>query len=141
MPLHIRPTLYSLDGVGGVANPVGLHADRVGVDIHVVLADQSPVRNIDMTVRAAHLDVECDCCLRPSRPGLACLSAEERELGVAMVEMGAAVTNVSVFIGGMLVGLETLNQGRVGHYRRHRLDLRHPPGRGRAPEVLPRIGD
>ena len=43
MALHIQPTLYSLDGVGGVANPIGLHADRLGVDVHVVLADQSPV--------------------------------------------------------------------------------------------------
>lgn len=110
MPLHIQPTLYSLDGVGGVANPVGLHADRLGVDIHVVLADQSPVRNIDMTVRAAHLDVE-SIVVAPIATGFACLTSEERELGVALVEFGAAVTNVSVFIGGMLVGLETIQKG------------------------------
>ena len=110
MPLHIQPTLYSLDGVGGVANPVGLHADRLGVDIHVVLADQSPVRNIDMTARAAHLDVE-SVVVAPVATGLACLTAEERELGVALVEFGAAITNVSVFIGGMLVGLETIQKG------------------------------
>lgn len=110
MPLHIQPTLYSLDGVGGVANPVGLHADRLGVDIHVVLADQSPVRNIDMTARAAHLDVE-SIVVAPIATGLACLTSEERELGVALVEFGAAITNVSVFIGGMLVGLETVQKG------------------------------
>ncbi|MEP7349971.1 MAG: cell division protein FtsA [Sphingorhabdus sp.] len=110
MPLHIQPTLYSLDGVGGVANPVGLHADRLGVDIHVVLADQSPVRNIDMTARAAHLEVE-SIVVAPIATGLACLTAEERELGVALVEFGASITNVSVFIGGMLVGLETIQRG------------------------------
>jgi cell division protein FtsA len=110
MPLHIQPTLYSLDGVGGVANPSGLHADRLGVDIHVVLADQSPVRNIDMTARAAHLDVE-SIVVAPIATGLACLTSEERELGVALVEFGASVTNVSVFIGGMLVGLETVSKG------------------------------
>lgn len=110
MPLHIQPTLYSLDGVGGVANPVGLHADRLGVDIHVVLADQSPVRNIDMTARAAHLDVE-SIIVAPVATGLACLTSEERELGVALVEFGAAITNVSVFIGGMLVGLQTIQKG------------------------------
>lgn len=110
IPLHIQPTLYSLDGVGGVANPAGLHADRLGVDIHVVLADQSPVRNIDMTARAAHLDVE-SIVAAPVATGLACLTAEERDLGVALVEFGAAVTNVSVFIGGMLVGLQTVPKG------------------------------
>lgn len=108
--LHIQPTLYSLDGVGGVANPVGLHADRLGVDIHVVLADPSPVRNLDLTARAAHLEVE-SVVVAPIATGLACLTAEERELGVALVELGASITNVSVFIGGMLVGLETIQQG------------------------------
>lgn len=110
MPLHIQPTLYSLDGVGGVANPIGLHADRLGVDIHVVLADQSPVRNIDMTARAAHLDVE-SVVVAPIATGMACLTTEERDLGVALVEFGASITNVSVFIGGMLVGLETIQKG------------------------------
>jgi cell division protein FtsA len=110
LPLHIQPTLYSLDGVGGVANPVGLHADRLGVDIHVVLADHSPVRNIDMTARAAHLEVE-SIVVAPVATGLACLTAEERDLGVALVEFGASITNVSVFIGGMLVGLETIPKG------------------------------
>lgn len=109
-PLHISPTLYSIDGVGGVANPLGLYADRLGVDIHVVLAEPAPVRNLDMTARAAHLGVEA-VVAAPVAAGLACLTSEERELGVALVEMGAAVTNVSVFVGGMLVGLKTLNQG------------------------------
>lgn len=109
-PLHISPTLYSIDGVGGVASPLGLYADRLGVDIHVVLAEPAPVRNLDMTARAAHLGVEA-VVASPVAAGLACLTSEERELGVALVEMGAAVTNVSVFVGGMLVGLKTLNQG------------------------------
>lgn len=109
-PLHISPTLYSIDGVGGVASPLGLYADRLGVDIHVVLAEPAPVRNLDMTARAAHLGVEA-VVAAPVAAGLACLTAEERELGVALVEMGAGVTNVSVYVGGMLVGLKTLNQG------------------------------
>lgn len=108
--LHIQPTLYALDGVGGVANPIGLHADRLGVDIHAILADPSPVRNLDTTARAAHLEVDT-VVVSPIATGLACLTLEERELGVALVEMGAAITNVSVFVGGMLVGLETIQQG------------------------------
>jgi cell division protein FtsA len=109
-PLHISPTLYSIDGVGGVASPLGLYADQLGVDIHVVLADPAPVRNLDMTARAAHLGVEA-VVAAPVAAGLACLTEEERELGVALVEMGAGVINISVFVGGMLVGLATLNQG------------------------------
>ena len=110
LPLHINPALYAIDGVGGVANPLGLHADRLGVDIHVILAEPAPVRNLDMTARAAHLGVEA-MVAAPIAAGHACLTDEERELGVAVVEMGAGVTNVSVFIGGLLTGLATLNQG------------------------------
>lgn len=110
LPLHISPALYAIDGVGGVANPLGLHADRLGVDIHVILAEPAPVRNLDMTARAAHLGVEA-IVAAPIAAGHACLTEEERELGVALVEMGAGVTNVSVFIGGLLTGLATLNHG------------------------------
>lgn len=110
MILHAQPALYTLDGLAGVKHPLGLHADRLGVDIHVVLADGSPVRNLDMCVRQAHLNVET-IVASPMATGMACLSAEERDLGVALVEIGASVTNVSLFAGGMLVGLTSLPFG------------------------------
>ena len=47
----------------------------------------------------------------PIAAALACLSDEERELGVALVEMGAEVTNVSVHYGGMMAGLSTIQLG------------------------------
>lgn len=110
MVLHAQPALYTLDGLAGVKHPLGLHADRLGVDIHVVLADGSPVRNLDMCVRQAHLNVET-IVASPMATGMACLSSEERDLGVALVEIGASVTNVSLFAGGMLVGLTSLPFG------------------------------
>ena len=110
MVLHAQPAMYTLDGLNGVKKPKGLHADRLGVDIHVILADGSPVRNIDMSVRGAHLNVR-SIVASPIATGTACLSKEERELGVALVELGAEVTNVSLFAGGMLVGLQTLPYG------------------------------
>ena len=110
MVLHAQPALYTLDGLNGVKKPKGLHADRLGVDIHVILADGSPVRNIDMSVRGAHLNVR-SIVASPISAGTACLSREERELGVALVELGAEVTNISLFAGDMLVGLQTLPYG------------------------------
>ncbi|MEO0441097.1 MAG: cell division protein FtsA [Pseudomonadota bacterium] len=110
MVLHAQPALYTLDGLNGVKKPKGLHADRLGVDIHVILADASPVRNIDMSVRGAHLNVR-SIVASPISAGTACLSKEERELGVALVELGAEVTNISLFAGDMLVGLHTLPYG------------------------------
>jgi cell division protein FtsA len=110
MILHAQPTLYTLDGLQGVKKPLGLHADTLGVDIHVVSADGSPVRNLDLCVRSAHLEVK-SIVASPVATGMACLSDEERELGVALVEIGAGVTNVSLFAGGMLVGLTSIPFG------------------------------
>lgn len=108
--LHAQPAHYTLDGAHGVANPRGLHAERLGVDIHVVLADGAPLRNLTEAVQSAHLEVE-GVIAAPLAAGHACLSPEERELGVALVEIGAEVTNVAVFAGGMLVGLKAVSMG------------------------------
>jgi cell division protein FtsA len=108
--LHAQPAHYTLDGAHGVANPRGLHAERLGVDIHVMLADGAPVRNLTEAVHSAHLSVE-GVVAAPLAAGHACLSIEERELGVALVEIGADVTNVAVFAGGMLLGLKAVPMG------------------------------
>src|SRR3546814_12167859 len=59
----------------------------------------APVRNLDSAVRQAHLDVNA-VVASPIAAGRACLSEEERDLGVALVELGAAVTTVSLYAGG-----------------------------------------
>ncbi|MEZ0244897.1 MAG: cell division protein FtsA [Sphingomonas sp.] len=110
MVLHAQPTCYTLDGLEGVKKPLGLHADRLGVDIHVVSTEGSPVRNLDLCVRSAHLEVR-SIIAAPVATGLACLSEEDREIGVALVEIGAGVTNVSVFAGGVLAGLASIPMG------------------------------
>ncbi len=108
--LHAQPAHYTLDGAHGVANPRGLHAERLGVDIHVMLADGAPVRNLMEAVQSAHLDVE-GVVAAPLAAGYACLTEEERDLGVALVEIGADVTNIAVFAAGMLLGLRAVPMG------------------------------
>jgi cell division protein FtsA len=110
MVLHAQPAHYTLDGAHGVANPKGLHAERLGVDIHVMLADGAPIRNLTEAVQNAHLDVEA-VVGSPVAAGHACLAPEERDLGVALVEMGSEVTNVSVYLSGMLVGMAAIPLG------------------------------
>ena len=108
--LHAHPALYTIDRAQGVQQPIGLHANRLGVDIHVIAADPSPLRNIDTVIRSAHLGVKA-IVASPIAAALACLNEEERELGVALVELGAEVTNVSVHFGGMLLGLRSIPLG------------------------------
>jgi cell division protein FtsA len=83
MVLHAQPAHYTLDGAHGVANPKGLHASRLGVDIHV-MADGR--RSAPETVQNAHLQV-MGVIASPVAAGYACLSPEERDLGVALVDL------------------------------------------------------
>ncbi|MFC3713047.1 cell division protein FtsA [Sphingoaurantiacus capsulatus] len=108
--LHAQPALYTIDGLTGVMNPLGFHAERLGVDIHLITADTPPIRNLDVCVRNAHLGVQT-IVASPVAAGLACLAPEERELGVALVEIGAGITNVAVYARGMLVGLASIAMG------------------------------
>jgi cell division protein FtsA len=110
MVLHAQPAHYTLDGAHGVPNPKGLHAERLAVDIHVMLADGAPVRNITEAVQNAHLEVEA-VVGSPIASGHACLTPEERELGVALIEFGAEVTTVSVYAAGMLLGMKVIAFG------------------------------
>ena len=110
MVLHAQPAHYTLDGAHGVANPKGLHAEALGVDVHVTLAEGAPVRNLIEAVQTAHLDVE-GVVASPLAAAYACLTREERDLGVALVEIGAQVTNVSVHAAGMLLGLKSIPIG------------------------------
>jgi len=108
--LHAQPALYTIDGTTPVTNPLGFHADRLGVDIHLITSEAPPIKNLDLCVRNAHLGVQT-IVASPVAAGLACLAPEERELGVALVEIGAGVTNVAVYARGMLVGLSSIAMG------------------------------
>lgn len=108
--LHAEPTLYTIDGLEGVTNPRGFHADRLAVDIHVLTAATPPCRNLDLAVRNAHLGVE-SIVASGVATSLSVLNDEERELGVAVVEIGAGITTVAVHGGGMLAGLTSIPMG------------------------------
>lgn len=108
--LHAQPTCFTINGTEGVKRPLGMHADRLGVDIHVVLADGAPLSNLELCVRNAYLNVN-GIVASPLATAAACLSAEERELGVALIELGAGVTNVSVHAGGVLLGMHSIPMG------------------------------
>ena len=111
--LHAQPAHFTLDGAHGVVDPRGLHAERLGVHVHVTLAQGAPLRNLRESVHNAHLKVD-GVVASPLASAYACLSEEERDLGVALVEIGGDVTNVSVFAAGMMVGLRPIDMGS-GH--------------------------
>lgn len=108
--LHAAPALYTIDGQGAVMNPLGLYARTLGADIHIVSADTAPLRNLDTAVRSADLNIS-SIVAAPLASGRAALSPEEREIGVALVEIGAGVTNVAVFAQNLLAGFSSIPIG------------------------------
>jgi cell division protein FtsA len=108
--LHAQPACYTIDGAEGIRNPLGMYGEKLGVDINVITAEAGPVRNLETCVREAHLHVG-SVVAAPVAAGLGCLSDDERQLGVALVEIGSGVTTVSVFAGGFAVGCSTIMMG------------------------------
>ncbi len=110
MVLHAQPASYILDGAHGATQPRGLYAERLGVDIHVMLAETAPVCNLREAVERAHLTVE-GVVASPVAAGYACLTDEERELGTIQVEIGGEVVTVGLFANGLLQALHTIRMG------------------------------
>jgi cell division protein FtsA len=108
--LHAEPALYTVDGLDGVTEPVGFHANSLGVDIHVITAETPPCRNLDLAVRNAHLGVDAIIASGVAASA-SVLGDEERDLGVALVEIGAQVTTIALHGGGVLLGLATIPMG------------------------------
>lgn len=97
--LHVLPRDFAVDGQSGIQNPVGMVGRRLDVEVHVVTAEATALRNLEQCLRRAGVEP-----LGFVAPGLATaeaiLSAEERELGVAVVDYGAGTTDLVVFHDG-----------------------------------------
>jgi cell division protein FtsA len=100
--LHSLPIGYSLDEVAGIRDPRGMIGRRFGIDMHVLTADVSVVRNLMMTVERCHLDVGT-IAASPYAAGLSVLADDDADLGAALIDMGAGTTSIAVFAGGRFV--------------------------------------
>jgi cell division protein FtsA len=99
--LHAIPHDYRVDGVSGHADPIGMTGDRVEAEVYLVTVRTSIVTHIRKLVEKAGWHVG-EWVLEPLAASLAVLSAEERDSGVVLVELGAGSTSVAIFQGGKL---------------------------------------
>jgi len=97
--LHSLPIGYALDANRGVHDPIGMLGETLGVDIHVVTADEAPLSNLELAINRCHLEIET-VVATPYASGLAVLVDDEAELGVACFDMGGGTTTLSVFHQG-----------------------------------------
>jgi len=98
--LLVEPQEFVIDG-HEVKEPIGMSGGRLEVKVHIVTGAQSAAENIVKCVRRCGLEVD-QLVLNPSASSHAALTADERDLGVALVDIGAGTTDVAIFTGGSI---------------------------------------
>lgn len=111
--VHSLPIGFSLDGERAVRDPLGMYGHHLGVDMHVLTAEQAPMRNLELCINRAHLTVEA-MVATPYASGLAALVDDEAEIGCACIDMGGGTTTISVFSEGRMVHADAIALG--GHH-------------------------
>ncbi|MBC7704140.1 MAG: cell division protein FtsA [Rhodoferax sp.] len=98
--LLVEPQEFIIDGQD-VKEPIGMSGIRLEAKVHIVTGAQSAAENIIKCVRRCGLEVE-QLMLNPLASSLAVLTDDERELGVALVDIGAGTTDVAIFTNGAI---------------------------------------
>jgi cell division protein FtsA len=98
--LLVEPQEFIIDGQD-VKEPIGMSGIRLEAKVHIVTGAQSAAENIIKCVRRCGLEVE-QLMLNPLASSLSVLTEDERELGVALVDIGAGTTDVAIFTNGAI---------------------------------------
>lgn len=99
--LHVIPRSFSVDGEDGVYDPIGMQAYRLEVEAHIVTGATSSIRNLVKCVQNAGVQIDA-LVLEPLASGEAVLTDIEREMGVALVDIGGGTTDIAIFIEGSI---------------------------------------
>lgn len=99
--IHVIPRGYVLDGSEGVMHPAGLAARRVTLRAHVVSGAVFSIQNLLQAVEDSGVTVS-RVVLEPLAAAESCLSEEDRESGVALLDIGGGTSDIAAFVGGVL---------------------------------------
>ena len=94
--IHVLPQNYIVDNEIGVKNPVGMSGKRVEANFHIVIGQVASARNISKCITKAGLTLNT-LILEPLASSAAVLTADEKEAGVALVDIGGGTTDIAVF--------------------------------------------
>ena len=108
--LHAIPQEYAVDKDTGIRDPIGMSGTRLETEMYLVTIGSSPAVNLRKSVERAGYKVR-ELVLEPLASALAVLTEDEKELGVALVEMGAGTTDLAIFHEGKIRHLGTIAFG------------------------------
>ncbi|MCS6996351.1 MAG: cell division protein FtsA [Casimicrobiaceae bacterium] len=99
--LHTLPQEFIIDGQEGVLKPLGMSGRRLEVKAHLITGAQSAIDNVEKCVRRAGLTVE-EVVAQPLASARACLTPEEIDIGVGLLDIGAGTTDVALYVSGAI---------------------------------------
>jgi cell division protein FtsA len=108
--LHAIPQEYTVDRNRGIRDPVGMIGTRLETEMYLVTIGGSPAVNLRKSVERAGYRVR-ELVLEPLASALAVLTDDEKELGVALVELGAGTTDLAIFHEGKIRHLASITFG------------------------------
>lgn len=97
--LHVLARGYTLDGLDGVRDPVGMAGRRLEAEMHIVTAATTAIHNLVRCVNRAGLRID-DLILQPLASSEAILSSAEKDIGIALADIGGGTTDIAVFADG-----------------------------------------
>jgi cell division protein FtsA len=97
--LHVLPREYMVDSQDGIRDPIGMAGVRLGVKVNLVTAATSCVQNVIRCAERCGLTV-ADVVLQPLASAEAVLSDDEKEIGVAVVDIGGGTTDILLYVDG-----------------------------------------
>jgi cell division protein FtsA len=97
--IHVIQRGFIIDNSEGVKQPIGMHGYRMEVEAHIITASSSTVENLRQCVANSGIEVS-QFVLNPLAAGEVALTETEREIGVAVVDLGGGTTNLAIYING-----------------------------------------
>jgi len=97
--VHIIQRGYSIDGQGGIRQPIGMHGYRLEAEAHIITASGATVDNLRQCVNAANVDIQA-FVLNPLASAEVVLNEQERQMGVAVCDMGGGTTDLAIYVEG-----------------------------------------
>ncbi|TYB78075.1 cell division protein FtsA [Bizionia gelidisalsuginis] len=99
--IHVLPQEFKIDGQSEIKEPIGMYGGRLEATFHVVVGQVSSIRNVGRCIKSAGLELE-GITLEPLASAHAVLSQEEKEAGVALLDIGGGTTDLAVFKDGII---------------------------------------
>jgi cell division protein FtsA len=99
--LHTLPQEYIVDNQEGIKTPVGMAGTRLEAEVHIITAAAASAQNIVNCIHEAGYEV-ADIVLEPYASSLSVLETDEKELGVAIIDIGGGTTDIAMFYDGSI---------------------------------------